>query len=109
MSLTQLLEIESKGFVYAMTVVIAWGLLTGSINLRGLLVDKSNPTEISPYRVQLLISTLFIAVECVRQIVHQGALISPGSGVLYLMGGSHLIYATGKILEKFPIRRRTGT
>lgn len=74
-------------------------MLTGAINMRGLLDDKVS-RGLSPGRVQLLISTvmgagyyLLLAIERAPS----GKLPDIPEEALLLVGGSHLVYLGGKV------------
>jgi hypothetical protein len=97
------LEVVALVFVYGLALIVGLKLLTGAINLRGLLADKSRPSQISPERVQLLISTIVLAIQYARGMtaVSAGALPKVGVGSLYLLTGSGLIYTARKLFERF--------
>lgn len=83
-------------FLAVLAVIVAYQMLTGSINLRGLLQDDHG--SLSPGRVQALLATL---TGCATYLLAlkgntQALPAAPGE-LLALMGGSHTIYLLGKI------------
>src|SRR5664279_5812212 len=60
MSIIRILHFELLGFLYALAAVVAFQLLTGRINLAGVMSQKdpNNPDQTSPERVQLLLATI---------------------------------------------------
>ena len=106
MAASRILELEASIFAYGLAVIVIWKLLTGAINLRGLLMDKFRPSQISPARVQLLISTIVLAIQYLRNSgtsPNQG-FSEIGSGSLYFFAGSGLIYSIGKGVERYRSR-----
>lgn len=94
------------GFLLLLFALIAIGLLTGGINVRGLLRTKS-PTgddSISPARVQLLVFTVVAAGTYLGWAVE-----ARGTGVMpkvpdswvATLGGSHLFYLGSKAFAFF--------
>jgi hypothetical protein len=100
--------------VSLLAAMIAFQLLTGRINMGGLLRDKTNGQP-SPGRMQLLLVTLAVAgayigamlgaapVEILIKPAAHGSLPELNDWVLEALGGSSLTYAGGKAL---PILRR---
>lgn len=92
-------------WLLALAALVALGMLTGTINTRGLLSEKRGPARgrISPERVQLLLATLAAASTYVNQ-----AVVGAGTGNLpevpdvwlALMGGSYGIYLAGKAVRR---------
>ena len=81
-----------------LALVVAYKMLTGPINMRGLLDDKVSGA-LSPGRVQLLVFTvvgagyyLLLAIERAPS----GKLPDIPEEVLLLVGGSQLVYLGGK-------------
>ena len=80
------------------TFVVAYEMLTGAINMRGLLDDKVSGA-LSPGRVQLLISTVMGAGYYLLLAIEQapgGRLPDIPEEALLLVGGSQLLYLGGK-------------
>jgi hypothetical protein len=98
-----MLEFEILFFVYGLAAIVLWKLLSAKINMRGLLKDKSQPSRISPERVQLLISTIVISIGYIRNSasMHDATFRQVDSGLLFLFGGSSLIYSARKVFERF--------
>lgn len=104
MSVHHILDLEALVFVFALALLVAWKLLTAQINMSGLFMDKSRPDRFSPERAQLLISTLAVCADVIRNvsISQEGVSFSQiGSGWLALLGGSSAIYSARKIVERF--------
>ncbi len=91
-------------FLGALFLLVAYRLLTGAINTRGLLQDKSSGGDISPARVQLLLFSLggaFFYLMGVVELVQSPAsgalsLPEPSQKMLELVLGSNAIYLTAK-------------
>jgi hypothetical protein len=103
MLVSRILGLETSVFVYGLALIVAWKLLTSRINIRGLLANKSRPSQISPGRVQLLISTMMVAIGYLRNTaaLEHGSFPQVGAGWLYLFGGSSLIYSARKAFEQY--------
>ena len=81
-----------------LALVVAYKMLTGAINMRGLLDDKVTG-GLSPGRVQLLVFTVTGAGYYLLLAMEQaasGSLPAIPEEVLLLLGGSHLVYMGGK-------------
>lgn len=104
-----IIELDAYLFVYGLAVIVALKLLSSSVNMRGLLANKSDPSKVSPERVQLLLTTISLSV----QYVHAASTSQDGSfpklapAWLYLFGGSSAIYAVGKAVERHTINKRS--
>src|SRR5689334_21499544 len=100
MSIDRVVHFEVMAFLYSLAVIIAFQLLTRRINMSGLLNRKDGSGDVSPERVQLLIATLVLSMQYLKEVAQSTtttALPDVGSGWLYLMGGSSGIYAAGKL------------
>ena len=90
-------------FMGALLAIIAFKLLAGQINVRGLLADKESGA-FSPGRLQLLIVTigggLFYFYEIVGN-AGSGALPAVPIELLLIVGSSNVGYLGGKIYSKF--------
>jgi hypothetical protein len=109
MSISHIIEIEAYIVVYGLALIVALKLLNSSINMHGLLIDKSQPSRVSPERIQLLIATISLSTQYLHAaLVSQGdSLPTVGSGWLYLFGGSSAIYAVRKAVEGYAIKKRS--
>lgn len=101
MSITRILHFEGLGFVYAMLAIVAYQMLTGRINLKGLLSRKgrADPNQTSPERIQLLLVTIAASARYIGEVRQSttGNLPDIGNDWLYLMGGSSGLYVLHKI------------
>jgi hypothetical protein len=82
----------------ALIAVVAYQILTGRINTRGLLSEKTENgvVGVSPTRVQLLLFTLAIAFYVLSQIAYSHQFPTIDVKWLLILGGSHSIYLGGK-------------
>jgi hypothetical protein len=108
-SLSDFIKGDVFVFLGVLFAIIAYSLLTGSINTRGLLMDKHGSRGLSPGRVQLLILTLAAAFNYLNNVVHdqRGVLPEISSAWLYVLGGSHATYLGGKALSRFRGKTKT--
>ena len=108
-SLTSFARIEIEVFLVALLLIVGFQVITGKINLKGLLLEKtgsektdSAPAGFSPARLQMLLVTFagaFYIISQVVDLIHQG---KPGFPTLdnrlfLLLGGSHSVYLGGKL------------
>jgi hypothetical protein len=111
-SLLAFARIEFEVFLVALALVVAFQLLTGKINMGGLLQEKtgyaprSGVNNYSPARLQMLLVTLAGAFYLISQVinnVHNGKPEFPtlDSRVFLLLGGSHSVYLGGKLNSLF--------
>jgi hypothetical protein len=107
MSLANILHLEIVLFIYALAFVVAYGLLTSRINIRGLFSDKSGSGSVRPERIQLLIVTITLAAKYIADVSGSAASTFPkvDSEWLYLFGGSNGIYVVRKLFERFGVSR----
>ena len=79
--------------------IVLWKILTSQIDLQGLLSgdDAAGTTSFSPGRAQLLIFTLFVALQYVLQVIHNPTKFPqvPEFWVVAL-GGSQAVYLGAK-------------
>ncbi len=94
---------EIDFFLVALIAVVAYQILTGRINTRGLLSEKTKNGlgGVSPARVQLLLFTLAFAFYLLSEIVHSRQFPTIDTKWLLILGGSHSIYLGGKGLPMF--------
>ena len=104
--LLQVVRWEVSLFLLALAGIVAFQLLTGRINTNKLISAKAGSSKgnVSPERIQLLLTTLAAAAFYVMQVAN-----SPKSGQLpdvpttwpAAIGGSNLIYLAGKAYARF--------
>jgi len=104
-------RLTGAGIFIALIAVIGFQLLTGRINTRGLLRDKSLDASesLSPARAQLLVSTVIMAVMYTYRVVASsgsGALPDIPGSVLAFVGASQVIYLLGKAITLLSGRGR---
>lgn len=93
----------------AIAITIVAQLLTGGINMRGLLRVKSpdGSHELSPARIQLLIGTIVTAAAYITAIpaaIGTSSLPDVDPKWLYGLGASHLFYLASKFQRFIPLR-----
>jgi|SRR5271166_4023804 len=98
MPITRILHFELLGFLYALAAVVVYQMLTGGINLSGLLSSKDGSGQTSPERIQLLLATLATSATYLAEAAKNtsGTMPDISNNFLYLMGGSSGIYALSK-------------
>ncbi len=96
-------QYEIGFFLAALIVVVAFQILTGRINTRGLLSEKTKDgvVGVSPARVQLLLFTVAFAFYLLSAIINSGQFPTIDTKWLLILGGSHSIYLGGKGLSLF--------
>jgi hypothetical protein len=92
------------GFVGAMAMIVAAALLTGRINLSGLLCVKtpSGARGLSPARVQLLLATILAGVTYLGAVInarHSGTLPEIPAAGLGAIGASQAVYLAAKAMK----------
>lgn len=89
----ELITWEGFAFLLVLFGVVVVQLLTGQINLSGLLIKKEGDRSFSPERVQLLLATLAAASQYLSQVLNDPTQLPevPNSW-LALYGGSHALY-----------------
>ena len=96
-TLRQVIQLEIWLWLGGLMGVISYQVLTGRINLRGLLETKDDNHNFSPWRLQLLVFTLAGAALLLFQVAqnpHQFPDVSPG--FLLFIGGSNAGYLISK-------------
>ena len=93
-------------FLGGLLAIVAFKLLAGRINTRGLLEDKKagRTGNFSPGRLQLLIATLGGAAFYFSESVaaaETGAMPPVPDGLLLIVGVSNVAYLGGKIYSRF--------
>jgi hypothetical protein len=89
---------EICALVAAFAAVVVYQFLTGSVNTRGLLSEKSGASlgAVSPARVQLLLFSLAIAVYVLSQVVQFRTFPEIETKWLLILGGSHSAFLGAK-------------
>jgi hypothetical protein len=102
LSLVAFVRFEIWALITALMLVVGYQLLAGRINTKKLLFDKTNNHR-SPGRVQLLMLTLVGALSYLLMTVDDPKnLPEVPTELLLIMGGSNLVYLTGKASSSFP-------
>jgi hypothetical protein len=93
-----ILRWEGQGFLVLLAVILVYRMLTGGINLTGLLRRKDSDGGVSPERIQLLLATLALSAKYLGEVAHAtgGAMPDINSQWLYVFGASSGIYASLK-------------
>lgn len=108
----KVLRLEITIFILALTAIVFFRLLTGEIDMRGLLYEKKVGSEgsttgtYSPARLQLMMITLAGAAyyfSLVTENLHAGLYVLPElpEKWLLMLGGSHSLYLAGKTYSLF--------
>lgn len=97
-TLTMFAQYEIGFLLTALIAVVAYQILTGRVNTRGLLSEKTENgvVAVSPARVQLLLFTLAMAFYVLSQIAYSHQFPTIDVKWLAILGGSHSIYLGGK-------------
>lgn len=101
MTPSRLLHLEMEGFLAALIALIGYRLLTGAINLKGVLSQSDGrlvSPQLSPGRVQLLLATIAAAATFLvrASTASDGRLPEIDHRWLYLTGASSSLYAIEK-------------
>jgi hypothetical protein len=98
MPIVRILSLELMGFLYGLAAIVAFQMLTGRINVTGLLRQKDGSAQVSPERIQLLLATLAAAANYLGEVAKSstGTMPDVSNNWLYLMGGSSGLYALRK-------------
>jgi hypothetical protein len=110
MPITRILHFELLAFLYGLAAIVAFQMLTGRINLKGLFQQKDGSEQTSPERIQLLLATIAAASNYLGEVAKStsGTLPDVSNNWLYLMGGSSGIYAVGKAWKTWTSRNKLG-
>lgn len=95
----KLLSYEGEGFLFLLSALLAYRLLTRQIDMTGLLVRKEgSPNSVSPERIQLLAATIAVCAKYLLDLSHATSNHLPDvpNQFLYLFGASSGAYATIK-------------
>jgi len=99
-ALATALRYETLALLIGLISIIGYRLLIGKINTDGLLKDKTGDGKFSPGRLQMLVTTLSIALYyllMVMKTTETGRLPDMPTEFLVALGGSHAIYLGGKV------------
>lgn len=109
-SAAKILHFEALGFLFGLAAVVAFQLLTGQINLMGLLRRKDNSGQTSPERIQLLLATIAAAARYAAQVAQAppGTMPDIPSNWIYLMGGSSSLYVLQKAWNTYRAAQKLG-
>jgi hypothetical protein len=107
-SLVSFARTEVGVVLVALALVVGYQLLTGKINMNGLLLEKTGTGVggYSPARLQLMLITLVAAFYFISEVansIHNGTPQFPDVSQkwLLMLGGSHSIYLGGKVNSLF--------
>lgn len=94
----RILHVEALCFLFALAAIVGYQILTGQINMQGVLRRKDGTEQTSPERIQLLLATLAAAAHYAGQAMSapSGTLPDVDRNWLYLTGGSSGIYVLQK-------------
>ena len=99
-----LVRFEVDAIISGFMIVVGWKLLTGRINLRGLLSDGPG-RPISPTKAQMLVISGGAVLAYLQQVgatlggSAPNALPQPSDAVLMAFGGSQLVYLGGQLVS----------
>ena len=94
--LSTVLRYEVLFALIVLAAIIAYRLLTGRINTRGLLRNKVRGRAISPGRLQLFVVTLLILIFYVMEVLATKKFPNMPQEFVLALGGSNLVYLGGK-------------
>ena len=98
--LLNLIYWQTIGLVLALFAVVTIHLLTGQINMMGLMyrISGGGTPYLSPERVQLLLITLGAAFQYLVAVLRNPSVFPDVNGAwLAVLGGSHAVYLGGKL------------
>ncbi len=106
----RIMHFEAVGILYGLAAIVAYQVLTGQINLDGLIRRKDGSGQTSPERIQLLLATIAASARYLTQVAQSqnGILPDIDAGWLYLMGGSSGIYVLHKAWSTFKAAQQLG-
>jgi hypothetical protein len=106
MSPVEILGLEFRGFLALLAATLAYRMLTRRISLGGLFADKVRDQDVSPERVQLLITTIAVGARIVGQAAHGSNVlpeVSPAE--LAVFGASSGIYMSVKAAKSWLLKK----
>ena len=84
-------------FLITLALIVFCQLVTGKINLTGLVYDEAATSTFSPGRVQLLVITVTTASYYLMTVLHHPARFPAiPQELLLLSGGGNIVYLIGK-------------
>lgn len=96
-ALVTFVRIEIWFLLLSFMLVVAYQILIGKINIRGLLFEKNSIGSFSTVRVQLLLFTLIGAVYYILQVSDNPKEFPKDTQeLLLILGGSNMVYLGGK-------------
>lgn len=99
-ALATLIRYEIWFLVIGLALVVAYQLLTGQINTKGLLDEKAGDRRFSPAQLQLLLFTVggaFYYLLLVLDNPKPGTFPNVPNELLLILAGSHVFYQTGNL------------
>lgn len=98
MPVTGILSLEMLGFLCALFASLAYLMMVGRIQLKGLFRQKNGAAQLSFERIQLLVVTIAVCLRYLTESVHltSGNMSDVTNGWLYLFGASSSIYLVRK-------------
>jgi hypothetical protein len=94
------LRYELWFFVGGLAIILSYRLLNGAINTGCLLTTKGPDSSYSPARLQLLLSTLGIAVYYAYRCYQLKGFAQVPTGIEAALGGSNVFYVVRKYLNE---------
>ena len=95
-TLSMLFRVEIGSLLVIFGILVAYQILTGRINIQGMLFDKATG-NFSPGRVQLLLFTLMTIFYPVLQVLKDpDEFPNISQEALLILGGGNLVYLGGK-------------
>jgi len=109
MALSRIFHFEVLAFLYALGATVCYQILNGRINLTGAFSQKGAAGQVSPGRIQLLVSTIAASATYLTQVGNATNGKMPDFDVkwLYVIGGSSGIYALEKAWAAWNARRNS--
>ena len=116
-SLAVFARIEIEVFLVVLLLIVGFQVITGEINMKGLLIEKKADGSLagfSPARLQMLLVTFagaFYLISQVVDLIYQGTPKFPevDNRLFLLLGGSHSIYLGGKLNSFFALFGKSAT
>ena len=99
--MSEILRYEVWGLVGGLALILAYRLLTGSINTAGMLNEKGTG-QYSPARLQLFLFTLAGAVYYAGLCYQAKIFVKVPNEVIALLGGSNGFYVVSKFFNLRP-------